>query len=102
MIWNAIGLKHSNLLFVFSGHVANPAPFDAARLTTRRPDGTQCHQIMANYQADFATGGDGYLRLMRFFKGGRVTVRTFSPFVEASRAFLTEDRNQFDLDVQLP
>jgi hypothetical protein len=100
MIWAAIGAKHSNLLFIFSGHVANPAPNDAARLSTRRPDGTVCHQIMANYQADFATGGDGYLRLLRFYKNGRVWVRTYSPFVEASRAFLTEDRNQFELYIE--
>jgi hypothetical protein len=102
MTWAILGAKHSNLLFVFSGHVANPAPNDAARLSTRRADGTVCHQIMANYQADFATGGDGYLRLLRFYKNGRVWVRTYSPFMDASRAFLTEERNQFDLHIELP
>jgi hypothetical protein len=82
--------------------VANPAPFDAARLSSVRPDGTVCHQIMADFQADGATGGDGYFRILRIWRDGRVQVRTFSPYVEPARAFLTEDRNQFELKIQIP
>jgi hypothetical protein len=102
MLWNSLAQTHSNVLFVFSGHVANPAPFDAARLSSVRPDGTVCHQLMADFQADGATGGDGYFRLLRIGRDGRVQVRTFSPYVEPARAFLTEDRNQFELTIQIP
>jgi len=102
MLWNSLVKVHSNVLFVFSGHVANPAPFDAARLSSTRPDGTVCHQLMADFQADGATGGDGYFRLLRIWRDGRVQVRTFSPYVDPAAANWTEDRNQFDLTIQIP
>ena len=102
MLWNSLVKVHSNLLFVFSGHVANAAPFDAARLSSTRTDGTVCHQLMADYQAYGDTGGDGYFRLVRIWHDGRVQVRTFSPYVDPAKAYLTEDRNQFDLIIQLP
>jgi hypothetical protein len=102
MLWNSLVKLHDNILFVFSGHVANPTPFDAARLSSSRPDGTVCHQLMADFQADGTTGGDGYFRLLRIWPDGRVQVRTFSPYVEPARAFLTEDRYQFDLHIQIP
>jgi len=101
-IWKTLVLPHSNVLFVFSGHVANPSPNDAARLSSARPDGTVCHQLLADYQADGKTGGDGYFRLVRIWKDGRVQVRTFSPFVDAAKAFLTDERNQFALQIAMP
>jgi hypothetical protein len=64
-------------------------------------DGTVCHQIMADYQAP-PSGGDGYFRLLRIWRDGRVQVRTFSPYVDPANAYLTEDRNQFDLHIDLP
>jgi hypothetical protein len=97
-MWNSLILPHSNVVFVFSGHVANAAPLDAARLSSVRPDGTVCHQLMADYQAD-TTGGDGYFRLVRIWRDGRVQVRTFSPYVDAANAYLTDDQNQFDLQI---
>ena len=33
---------------------------------------------------------------------GRVQVRTFSPYVDLAKAYLTEDCNQFDLHIDLP
>ena len=101
-IWNTLVLPHSNIVFVFSGHVANPAPNDAARLSSLRPDGTVCHQLLADYQADGTTGGDGYFRLLRISTDGLVQVRTFSPYVDPASAFLTDDRNQFEVQVALP
>ena len=102
MLWNSLVKLHSNILFVFSGHVANAAPFDAARLPSTRPDGTVCHQLMADFQADGTTGGDGYFRLLRIWRDGRVQVRTFSPYVDPAKAFWTDDRYQFDLQIQIP
>jgi hypothetical protein len=101
MLWDSLVKVHSNILFVFSGHVANAAPFDAARLSSVRPDGTVCHQLMADFQTDFA-GGDGYFRLLRIWRDGRVQVHTFSPYVDPAEAFWTEDRYQFDLQIQIP
>jgi hypothetical protein len=102
MLWSSLVKVHSNLLFVFSGHVANAAPFDAGRLSSTRADGTVCHQIMADYQAFPPSGGEGYFRLLRIWRDGRVQVRTFSPYVDPANAYLTEDRNQFDLHIDLP
>jgi len=101
-MWQSLVLPHSNVLFVFSGHVANPAPNDAARLSSIRPDGTICHQLLADYQADGTSGGEGYFRLLRVSKDGHVQVRTFSPYVDAAKAFLTDERNQFDLQIAMP
>ena len=102
MLWNSLVKLHSNILFVFSGHVANPAPFDAARLSSTRPDGTVCHQMLADFQSDGSTGGGGYFRLLRIWRDGRVQVKTFSPSVDPANAFWTDDRNQFDLQIQIP
>jgi hypothetical protein len=101
MLWDELVSLHSNLLFVFSGHVANGAPFNTARLTSTRADGSICHQIMADYQADEA-GGNGYFRLVRFWPDGTVRVRTFSAYTSPDKAVLTDDHNQFTLHVQLP
>jgi hypothetical protein len=101
MLWDSLVSIHSNVHFVFSGHVANGAPYQAARLSSTRADGTVCHQIMADYQAN-ELGGAGYLRLVRFWPDGTVRVRTFSPFLPPEKALLTDDRNQFTLHVDLP
>ncbi len=101
MLWDSLVSVHSNVHFVFSGHVANPAPHQAGRLLSIRPDGSVCHQIMADYQGD-ALGGSGYLRLVRFWPDGTVRVRTFSPYLPPENALLTDDRNQFTLQVRLP
>jgi hypothetical protein len=101
MLWDSLVSLHSNVLFVFSGHVATPWPNDAGRLTSIRADGTVCHQILADYQGD-ESGGAGYLRLVRFWPDGTVRVRTFSPYLPPEKALLTDDRNQFTLQVRVP
>lgn len=101
MQWDSLVSIHSNVLFVFSGHVANGPPYQAGRLTSTRADGSVCHQIMADYQGD-PLGGSGYLRLVRFWPDGTVRVRTFSPYLPPDKALLTDDRNQFTLHVDLP
>jgi hypothetical protein len=89
-IFQKLVLSNSNIRFVLSGHVLNTG---VGRLTSTRPDGTVVHQILANYQIR-ANGGDGYLRLLRFFPTERtVHVRTFSP----SFGFMTDPRNEFTL-----
>jgi hypothetical protein len=90
-MWQKLVLGHSNIRFVFSGHVLNTG---VGRLTSIRPDGTICHQILANYQ-NYTRGGDAYLRLMRFFPADRtVHVQTYSPMLDL---FMRDARNDFTL-----
>ena len=75
-IWQKLVLGNSNIRFVLSGHVLNTG---VGRLTSTRADGTVVHQILANYQ-NYNNGGDGYLRLLRFFPAQRtVHVRPTRP-----------------------
>jgi hypothetical protein len=110
-MWRKLVALHSNLLFVFSGHVLFPG---AGRLTSMRPDGSHVHQMLANYQTcpnlyepclipgrGMTEGGDGFLRLMTIYpRAHKVTVETYSPYLDEH---LTDDSNQFvlDLDVDL-
>jgi hypothetical protein len=40
--------------------------------------------------------------MLRIWPDGTVRVRTFSPYVEPERALLTDEGNQFTLQIQLP
>jgi hypothetical protein len=53
------------------------------------------HQLLADYQTE-ELGGAGYMRLLSFADDGRVTVRTYSPFLDHYR---TDERSQFVLDL---
>ena len=89
-MWQKLVLGNSNIKFVLSGHVLNSG---VGRLSSTRPDGTVCHQILANYQ-NYDRGGDAYLRVLRFFPDTRaVHVQTYSPQFGS----MTDDRNDFML-----
>ena len=89
-MWQKLVLGNSNIRFVLSGHVLNTG---VGRLSSTRPDGTVVHQILANYQ-NYDSGGDAYLRVMRFFPAQRtVHVQTFSP----SFGSMNDERNDFTL-----
>ncbi|HMF39848.1 MAG TPA: metallophosphoesterase [Polyangia bacterium] len=91
-IWRKLVSVNDNILFVVCGHDLADG---VGRLTSARPDGTTVHQLLANYQTG-ALGGEGFLRLMRFFPDQRkVAVRTYSPYADR---FKTEPDNQFTLD----
>lgn len=90
-IWRKLVSKNDNILFVLCGHDLVDG---VARLTSRRSDGTSVSQLLANYQTT-ALGGEGFLRLMRFFPDERkVAVRTYSPY---SERFKTDPDNEFTL-----
>jgi hypothetical protein len=90
-IWRKLVTRNDNVLFVLCGHDLGDG---LGRLTSVRADGTSVHQILANYQMG-PVGGEGYLRLMRFFPGERkVEVRTYSPF---RGRFKTDPANEFEL-----
>jgi hypothetical protein len=113
-MWRKVVAPNSNVKLVFSGHDVDPAeqlpPGTTGRLTSTRPDGTQVHQILANYQTCLASpcrtdangasakGGNGFLRIVRVNPAAHtLTVATYSPYVDQS---LTDDANQFTLSLE--
>jgi hypothetical protein len=91
-IWNKLIRDNPNILFVLCGHDLEDG---VGRLTSTRADGSQVHQLLANFQMD-PQGGDGYLRVLRFTPAERhVEVQTYSPYLDR---FKTDPDNQFGLD----
>lgn len=78
-IWQKLVSRNDNVRLVICGHALDDG---TGRLTSRRPDGTVVHQVLANFQTG-ALGGGGYLRIMRFTPSARtLTVRTYSPYLD--------------------
>ena len=81
-IWNKLVRKHSNIRFVFSGHVLNTG---VGTLVSINDAGLPVYQMLANYQPGVkgsVKGGNGWLRIIDLdFKKGRVSVSTFSPYI---------------------
>jgi len=75
-----------NLKLVFNGHTTEKGKVKGigAYLASAADDGHVVHQMLANYQAMLPTKGEGYLRLMEFQTDGKVHVRTYSPYRDAS------------------
>ena len=90
-IWRKLVARNDNIRFVLCGHDLSDG---VGRLTSVRGDGTKVHQLLANYQTG-ALGGEGFLRLMRFFpEEQRVVVQTYSPYADR---FKTDPENEFTL-----
>jgi len=98
MIWQKLILTNPNVRLVFSGHVT--AATGGARLTSTRPDGSRVHQMLSDYQwlkGDWF--GYGYLRVLQFdFAKKAIQVQSYSPY---TNDYLTDDANQFTLDLNL-
>src|SRR6185503_16856485 len=75
-LWDGLAVPNPNLHFMLSGHIHDEA---------RRSDvanGHPVHQILADYQDRPPTGGEGWLRTMRFVPGeDSVYVQTYSPWL---------------------
>ena len=90
-MWRKLVSRHSNLMFVICGHALDDG---TGLLTSRRPDGSQVHQILANFQTGLL-GGAGYLRIMRFSPKDRsVAIQTYSPYLDR---FKRDPDNEFEL-----
>jgi hypothetical protein len=90
-IWEKLISKHSNMQFVFSGHLL------PRRLVSKGLNGNMVFEITTNYQ-NMENGGNGFLRLLKFFPGGkRVLVKTYSPFLDE---YLKDDQNFFEIDLK--
>ena len=93
-VWDKFVRLHSNISFVFNGHVLNDGK---ARLVGTGDNGNSVYQMLANYQSGVEgsiNGGNGYLRLIAFEPdGGKVSVKTYSPYVDE---YLCDEQNQFE------
>ena len=90
-IWEKLISRHSNIQFVFGGHLL------PKRLVSKGLHGNMVFEITKNYQ-DLENGGNGFLRLLTFFPGGkRVLVQTYSPFLDE---YLKDDQNLFEIDLE--
>lgn len=95
------GLRdNSNLFLMLSGHMHTDTDGSAYRLETGT-DGHPIHVLMTDYQ-DFANGGNGYLRLLRFSPANdKIYASIYSPTVPG---YLTNGANfeQFEMSFQMP
>lgn len=85
-IWEKLIKNHSNVRFVFSGHVLNTG---VGTLVSINNEGYPVYQMLANYQEGVkgsVKGGNGWLRILDFdFKKKTIQVQTYSPFIKEYR-----------------
>jgi hypothetical protein len=90
-IWEKLLRRHANVAFVFSGHTEGDG---LARRVDLGDYGNKVVQVAANFSHQL-NGGNGYLRILDFEPAqDRLHVRTFSPYLNASK---TDPENQFDV-----
>ena len=89
-MWDELIEKSPQIRVVLCGHM-----HDEARLTSERSSGPPVHQLLADYQSE-SLGGAGYTRLLTFSPDGKVSVTTYSPFLQR---FRTDEDNEFVLDL---
>ena len=88
-LWDGLAVPNPNLRFMLSGHV-----HDESRRTDT-VDGQPVFQMLADYQ-DRASGGEGWLRILRFVPADdKVYVQTYSPWLNR---FETDANSEFTLD----
>lgn len=89
-MWDKLIEKSPQIRLVLCGHMHGEA-----RLTSARPSGPPVHQLLADYQSE-AKGGAGYTRLLTFWPDGKVSVSTYSPFLQR---FRTDEDSEFVLEL---
>jgi Bacterial Ig domain/Calcineurin-like phosphoesterase len=88
-LWDGLAVPNPNLHFMLAGHVHG----ESRRVDTA--NGHSVFQMLADYQ-DRATGGEGWLRILRFVPSeDRVYVQTYSPWLNR---FETDADSEFALD----
>jgi hypothetical protein len=85
-VWEKFLRHHANVCAVFSGHLG------FGRLVDVGDYGNQVFQMTADYQFE-PLGGGGYLRIVQFYPDqDKMTVKTYSPYLNNWRA---DSANQF-------
>ena len=88
-LWDGLAVPNPNLRFMLSGHV------HAESRRTDIANGQPVFQMLADYQ-DRASGGEGWLRILRFVPAdNKVYVQTYSPWLNR---FETDADSEFTLD----
>jgi len=104
-MWTALVDPNPNVKFVFSGHMLFPG---VGRLTSQRADGSETHQVLANYQTcstadpclnpltgEMNRGGDGYLRVIDITADHtRADITTYSTTLDT---YKRDSDNEFSL-----
>jgi hypothetical protein len=94
-MWEKFVRRHPNIFMVVSGHVKGDG---AGRLSSKGDHGNVVHQMLSNYQM-LESGGDGWLRILKFMPGERkLVVRTYSPWL---KKFHPDAEQSFDLDLDI-
>ena len=76
-VWNKLVKRHSNISFVFSGHVLGDG---VGTLISVGDNGNKVYQMLSNYQ-EVNGHGNGFLRIVALDPSReRVSVETFSPY----------------------
>ena len=92
-IWEKLIRKHSNIQFVFSGHLPG------SRLISKGLNGNPVFQLSADYQ-DLENGGNGFMQLLKFSiekDKESVSVKTYSPLLDE---YKTDSGSQFEIDLK--
>ena len=96
-IWDKLVKDHSNVRFVFSGHVLNTG---VGTLVSINSKGFPVYQMLANYQEGVTgsvKGGNGWLRILDMnYKKKTLNVSTYSPYInkykeEPAQQFMIEN-----------
>jgi len=96
-IWDKLVKDHSNVRFVFSGHVLNTG---VGTLVSINSKGFPVYQMLANYQEGVTgsvKGGNGWLRILDMnYKKKTLNVSTYSPYInkykeEPAQQFIIEN-----------
>ncbi|HEY5969086.1 MAG TPA: metallophosphoesterase [Chitinophagaceae bacterium] len=96
-IWDKLVKDHSNVRFVFSGHVLNTG---VGTLVSINSKGFPVYQMLANYQEGVTgsvKGGNGWLRIVDMnYKKKTLNVSTYSPYInkykeEPAQQFIIEN-----------
>jgi len=83
--------KYNNVIMFLSGHFTGGS---GARRADLGDGGNLVNQLFADYQ-DFASGGNGWLRIMTFHPASNsISVQTYSPYQDR---YMTDASNQFTL-----
>jgi hypothetical protein len=96
-IWDKLVKDHSNVRFVFSGHVLNTG---VGTLVSINSKGFPVYQMLANYQEGVTgsvKGGNGWLRILDMnYRKKTLNVSTYSPYInkykeEPAQQFIIEN-----------
>jgi hypothetical protein len=103
-VWRELVSQNPQVFMVLNGHFHDRGGSATGEYhqTSTNDAGRDVYEMVANYQ-DYANGGDGWLRIIRFDPGGgsgeadRIAVETYSPTRDE---YATDSSSQFDFELR--